>query len=73
MESVTDFIFLGSSITVDGDGCHEIERCTLLGRKAVTYYIKKQRHHFASKGLYSQSYDFSISHVWMQKLDCKEG
>ena len=36
VESVTDFIFLGSSITADGDGCHEIERCILLGRKAVT-------------------------------------
>ena len=36
-------------------------------------YIKKQRHHFASKGLYSQSYDFSSSDVWMWKLDYREG
>ena len=36
VETVRDFIFLGSSITADGDGCHEIERCILLGRKAVT-------------------------------------
>ena len=36
METVSDFIFLGSKITVDGDCSHEIERCLLLGRKAVT-------------------------------------
>ena len=35
--------------------------------------IKKWRHHFANKGLYNQSYDFSSSHVWMWKLDHKEG
>ena len=36
METVTDFIFLGSKITVDGDCSHEIKRCLLLGRKAIT-------------------------------------
>ena len=36
METVTDFIFLGSKITVDGDCSHEIKRCMLLGRKAMT-------------------------------------
>ena len=36
METVTDFIFLGSKITVDGDCSHEIKRCVLLGRKAMT-------------------------------------
>ena len=36
MEIVTDFIFLGSKITVDGDCSHEIQRCLLLGRKAMT-------------------------------------
>ena len=36
METVTDFIFLGSKITADGDGSHEIESCLLLGRKAMT-------------------------------------
>ena len=36
METVTDFIFLGSKITADGDCSHEIKRCLLLGRKAVT-------------------------------------
>ena len=36
METVTDFIFLGSKITADGDCCHEIKRCLLLGRKTMT-------------------------------------
>ena len=39
METVTDFIFLGSKITVDGDCCHEIKRCLLLGRKAMTNLV----------------------------------
>ena len=45
MESVTDFIFLGSKVTADGDGSYEIERCLPLGRKAVTnlYIILKSR------------------------------
>ena len=65
-ETVTDFIFLGSEITVDSDCSHE--RCLLLGSKAMTNLdtiIKKQRHYFADKGLSSQSYDFFSSHVWM--------
>ena len=37
METVTDFIFLGSKITADGDWSHEIKRCLLLGKKAMTY------------------------------------
>ena len=36
METVTDFIFMGDKITVDGDCSHEIKRCLLLGRKAMT-------------------------------------
>ena len=36
LEAVTDFIFLGSTITADGDCSHEIKRCLLLGRKAMT-------------------------------------
>ena len=46
---------------------HEIKRHLLLGRKAMTnlHCVLKRRHHFASKGLYSQSYEFSNSHVWM--------
>ena len=69
METVTDFIFLGSKIIADGDCSHEIKRHLLLGRKAMTNHIRQhiiiQRHHFANKGLFSQSYDFSSSHVWM--------
>ena len=65
--TVTDFIFLGSQITVDGDCSHKIKRCLLLGRKTMTNLdcIKKQRHHFANKGPYSQSCGFSSSHVQM--------
>ena len=54
METVTDFIFLGSKITADGDCSHEIKRCLLLGKKnsdQSRQYIKKQRHYFANKGL----------------------
>ena len=61
METVTDFISGGSNITVDGDCCHEIKRCLLLGRKAMTNLdgILKSRDYFANKGPSSQSYDFS--------------
>ena len=68
LETVTDFIFLGSKITADGDCSHEIKRSLLLGRKAVTkpkQHIKKQRHYFGDKGPSSQGYGFSSSHVWM--------
>ena len=52
IETVTDFIFLGSKITVDGDCSHEIKRRLLLGRKAMTDLdsILKSRHYFANKG-----------------------
>ena len=67
VEAMTDFIFLGSRITVDGNCSHEIK---MLAPWKESYdkpreCIKKQRHNFADKGLYSQKYDFSISHVWM--------
>ena len=51
VETVADCIFGGSKITADGDCSHEIKRCLLLERKA-------ERHHFANKGSYSQSYGF---------------
>ena len=54
VEAVTNFIFLGSRITVDGDYSHDFKRCLPLGRKAMTNLdsvIKKQRHSFANKGL----------------------
>ena len=64
VETVTDFPFLGSKITADGDCSYEIKRRLLLGRKAM-----KQRHHFANKGLSSKSYDFSSR---KRKLSTKE-
>ena len=73
-ETVTDFIFLGSKITADGDCSHEI-RHLLLRRKAMTNLdsvLKKQRHYFVNKDPSSQSYGFSSSHVWMWALDYKE-
>ena len=68
VEAVTDFLFLGSKITVDGDCSLEIKRCLLLGKKGYDkprQHIKKQRHYFANKGPSIQSYSFSSSHVWM--------
>ena len=69
VKTAADFIFLGSKITADSDCSHEIflKRCLLLGRKAMKprQHIKKQRNHFVNKGLSSQSYGFSSSHVWM--------
>ena len=74
METVREFIFLGSKITADGDCSHEIKRCLLLGRKAMTKLdsILKSRHYFADKSTFIQSYGFSNSHVWMWELDYKE-
>ena len=65
-ETVSDFIFLGSKITADGDCSHEIKRRLLLRRKSydqTRQHIKKQRHYFAGKSPSSQSYGFSSSHV----------
>ena len=81
MATVTDFIFLGSKITADGDCSHEIKRHLLLGRKGMTNldlfnmlrHIKKQRHLFTNNGPSSQSYGFYSSHEWMWELDHKEG
>ena len=75
METVTDFIFLGSKITADGDCSHEIKRHLFLGRKAMTNLdsMLKSQHDFANKGPYSKSYGFYSSHVRMWELDHKEG
>ena len=64
VETVSDFILGGSKIPADGDCSHEIKRRLFLGRKAMTNLdsILKSRD-FANKGLSSQSYDFSCSHV----------
>ena len=73
MEPVTDLIFLGSKITADGDCSHEIKRRLFLGRKAMASLdsILKSRN-IINKGLSSQSYGFSSSHVWVWQLDYKE-
>ena len=66
-ETVTDFIFGCSKITVDGDCSHEIKRHLLLERKVMAnlrQHIKKHRYYFANKSLSSQSYVFSSSRVW---------
>ena len=74
VETVSDFIFLGSKITSDGDYSHEIKTLTLWKESydQPRQYIKKQRHYFVNKGTSSQSYGFSSSHVWMWELDYKE-
>ena len=68
METVTDFIFLGSKITTDGDFSHEIKMLAPWKKSYDKHkqQIKKQRHHFANKGPYSQCYGFSSSHVWCE-------
>ena len=67
METVTDFIFLGSKFTADGNCSHEIKRHMLLGRKAMTNLdiIKQQRHYFAKKCPSNQSSGFSSIRVQM--------
>ena len=63
LETVAEFIFLGSKITVDGDCSHDIKRRLLLGRKAMNnlrQHIKKQRHYFANKCPSSQCYDCPV-------------
>ena len=75
VEAVTDFLFLGSKFTADGDCSHEIRRWLPVGRKAMTSldkWVKKQRHHFANKDLYSQGYGLSSGHVWLWELENKE-
>ena len=63
VETVSNFIFLGSKITADGDCSHEIKRCLLLGRKVITNLDSI----FQSRDitLSSQGYGFSHGHVWM--------
>ena len=66
VETVADFIFLGSKITADGDCIHEIKRCLLLGRKVMTNLDSVLRSRdIANKGPSSQGYGISSSHVWM--------
>ena len=71
MEIVRDFIFLDSKITADDHCSHEIKRHLLFVSKAMTNLdsILKSRHYFANKGLCSQSYGFSSTHVQMWEFD----
>ena len=67
VETVTDFIFLGSIIIVDGDCSHEIKTLAPWKKsyEQPRQHIKNQRHCFANKGLSSEGFVFSSSHVWM--------
>ena len=68
VETVSDFILGGSKITADGDCSHEIKRHLTPWKKSYDQprkHVVKQRHYFANKGLSSQGYGFSSSHVWM--------
>ena len=72
MKTVTDFIFLGSKITVDGDCSHESKKCLLLGRKVMTNLdstLKSRRIALPTKVRIVKAMVFSSSHVWMWELD----
>ena len=75
VEVVTDFLFLGSKITADGNRSHEIRRCLPLGRKAMTNLdsVLKSRDYFADKGPYCLGYGLPSGHKWLCELDHKEG
>ena len=74
METVADFIFLGSKITADGDCSHEIKTLTPWKEsyEQPRQHVKKQKHYFSNKGPSSQGYGFPSSHVGMLELDYKE-
>ena len=65
IEAVTDFLFLGSKSTVDGDCSQEIRKCLPLAWKAMTnrQCVEEQKHYSADKGLYSQSYGLPTGHI----------
>ena len=67
VETVADFILLGSKITADGDCSHELLTLTPWKESydQPRQLIKKQKHYFANQGLSSLSYGFSSGHVWM--------
>ena len=68
-ETVSDFVFWGSNITVDGDCSHEIKKMLTPWKESYDqprWHIKKQRHYFANKGPSSQGCGFSSGHVWMR-------
>ena len=68
METVRDFIFLGSKITADSDCSHKIKKTLAPWKKSYDQprqRIIKQRHYFVNKGPSSQTYGFFSSHIWM--------
>ena len=68
METVTDFLFLGSKITADGDCCHEIKRHLLLGRNVMTNLgsiLKSRDITLPTKAHLVKAMVFSSGHVWM--------
>ena len=75
METVTDFIFLGSTITQDSDCSHAIKKCLFLERKAMSNldrYLKAEKSLCQQKSIYSQSYGLSSSQLWVWELDRRE-
>ena len=75
METVTDFIFLGSKISADSDCSHEIKTLAPWKKSCdqPRQHVKKQAHYFSDKDSSSQNYGFCSGHVWMWELDYKEG
>ena len=67
VETVSDFIFLGSKTTADGDCSHEIKRCLLLGKEAMTNLdsIVKSKDIIFSTKVHLVKASFSSSHAWM--------
>ena len=67
VETMKDFIFLASKITVDSDSSHEIQTLAPWKKNSdkPSEHIKKQRYHFANKDPYSRSHGFSNNYVWM--------
>ena len=74
VETLADFIFLGSKITADGDYSHEIKRRLLLLRKAMTNLdnLLKSRDITLPTKVCLVKAGFSSGHVWMLELDCEE-
>ena len=76
VETMRDFIFLGSKITVDGDYSHDIKRCLLLGRKAMTNLdsvLKTRDISLLTKAHRVRARIFSSCHAQMCELDHEEG
>ena len=74
IETVRDYVFLGSKVTANGDCSHEIKIIVPCKKShdQPRWHIKKQKHYITNKSLSSQSYGFSSSHVWMWEVDYKE-